>query len=178
MFSKILVAIDNSDSCHEVVDKAISLASLSNTNLMFVNIISPFDEQYPYPMYVYPNTVVPTLHEESVKEYMRQWEELKQDRIKFLSKLCQQATDLNINAEFTLKSGEPGRMICELAQTWSADLIIIGRRGRTGLSELFLGSVSNYVLHHASCSVLTVQQLIKTDNKETQQVQTSSIQYH
>jgi nucleotide-binding universal stress UspA family protein len=33
----------------------------------------------------------------------------------------------------------------------------MGRRGRTGLSELFLGSVSNYVTHHAPCSVLTLK---------------------
>ncbi|MGQ9872468.1 universal stress protein [Leptodesmis sp.] len=38
-----------------------------------------------------------------------------------------------------------------------ADLILIGNRGHTGLKELFLGSASNYVLHHAPCSVLTVK---------------------
>ncbi len=38
-----------------------------------------------------------------------------------------------------------------------ADLIVVGRRGRSGLSELILGSASNYVLHHAPCSVLTLQ---------------------
>ncbi len=38
-----------------------------------------------------------------------------------------------------------------------ADLIVLGRRGRTGLAEALLGSVSNYVLHHAPCSVLVVQ---------------------
>ncbi|MGH2416116.1 MAG: universal stress protein, partial [Microcystaceae cyanobacterium] len=27
----------------------------------------------------------------------------------------------------------------------------------SGLSEMILGSVSNYVLHHATCSVLIVQ---------------------
>ena len=32
----------------------------------------------------------------------------------------------------------------------------------SGLSELILGSVSNYVLHHAPCSVLTLQSLKNT----------------
>jgi len=36
-------------------------------------------------------------------------------------------------------------------------LVVVGRRGHSGLSELFLGSVSNYVLHRAPCSVLTIQ---------------------
>ncbi|NEO28803.1 MAG: universal stress protein, partial [Kamptonema sp. SIO4C4] len=35
--------------------------------------------------------------------------------------------------------------------------VIIGRRGRVGLSEILLGSVSNYVLHHAPCAVMVVQ---------------------
>lgn len=66
-------------------------------------------------------------------------------------------------------------MICELARNWNADLIILGRRGRTGLSELLLGSVSNYVLHHAPCSVLTVQQPKELNTEEQQQVQTASV---
>ena len=34
---------------------------------------------------------------------------------------------------------------------------MVGSHGRTGIRELLLGSVSNYVLHHALCSVLVVQ---------------------
>ena len=45
----------------------------------------------------------------------------------------------------------------ESSQNWEADLIVIGRRGHQGLSEILLGSVSNYVVHHAPCSVLVVQ---------------------
>jgi nucleotide-binding universal stress UspA family protein len=44
-----------------------------------------------------------------------------------------------------------------VARTWNADLIVIGRRGLRGLAEMFLGSVSNHVIHHAHCSVLVVQ---------------------
>ena len=35
--------------------------------------------------------------------------------------------------------------------------MVIGRRGHKNISEMFLGSVSNYVMHHAPCSVLVVQ---------------------
>lgn len=172
MFNKILVAVDTHDTCQPVVDKALSLAQLTASNLMLVNVISPFDEQYP-PIYAYPNTAIPALYEEVLKEYIQQSENIKQDKIKFLKQLCQQAIDLGIDAEFQILSGDPSRVICEIAETWNADLIIIGRRGRTGLSELFLGSVSNYVLHHALCSVLTVQQSVK-NCQELQQVKTAN----
>ncbi len=33
----------------------------------------------------------------------------------------------------------------------------MGSRGLKGLKEMFLGSVSNYVTHHAPCSVLIVR---------------------
>ncbi|RUT04374.1 universal stress protein [Dulcicalothrix desertica PCC 7102] len=173
MFNKILVAVDTHDTCQPVVDKALLLAQLTASNLMLVNVISPFDEQYP-PIYAYPNTAVPALYGEVVKEYIQQSENIKQDKIKFLRQLCQQAIDLGIDAEFKILFGDPSRVICEIAQTWNADLIIIGRRGRTGLSEFFLGSVSNYVLHHAPCSVLTVQQSVQANSQELQQVKAAN----
>lgn len=54
MFDKILVAVDSNDTCQPVFNKALSLAQLTAVNLMLVNVISPFDEQYPYPIYAYP----------------------------------------------------------------------------------------------------------------------------
>ncbi|MEY3330640.1 MAG: hypothetical protein RLZZ115_3525 [Cyanobacteriota bacterium] len=45
-----------------------------------------------------------------------------------------------------------------MTKKWGADLVIVGRRNRSELAELFLGSVSNYVVHHVKCSVLVVQQ--------------------
>jgi nucleotide-binding universal stress UspA family protein len=63
---------------------------------------------------------------------------------------------MGIKTEFTQIPGNPGQTIKKIAQNWDADLIVMGSRGRTGLSELVLGSVSNYVMHHAPCSVLIV----------------------
>ena len=49
------------------------------------------------------------------------------------------ATNAGVSTEFTQNSGNPSRNICELARTWGADLIAIGRRGHSGLNELILG---------------------------------------
>lgn len=70
----------------------------------------------------------------------------------------QQAAAGGIRVEFKCQAGNPGAKICQFAARWPADLIVLGRRGHRGLSEVLLGSVSSYVLHHAPCSVLVVQE--------------------
>ncbi|MFM8293491.1 MAG: universal stress protein, partial [Microcystaceae cyanobacterium] len=87
-------------------------------------------------------------------------ERLKQETTHAQAWLQQQsetAIAAGIPTETQIQIGEPGRYVRDLAKEWQADLIIIGRRGLRGFQELFLGSVSNYVLHHAPCSVLVVQ---------------------
>ena len=56
-----------------------------------------------------------------------------------------------------VRMGDPGDNICELAEELEADLIIVGRKDRSGLEELLLGSVSSDVVHHAPCAVLVTQ---------------------
>jgi nucleotide-binding universal stress UspA family protein len=50
--------------------------------------------------------------------------------------------------------GAPVKSILTHAQKEKADLIVMGTRGRKGLSRLILGSVSHAVLHHAHCPLL------------------------
>ncbi len=50
-----------------------------------------------------------------------------------------------------------GRQICESADVHGVDLIVIGSHGSSHTGELLLGSVSQYVLHHASVPVLVVR---------------------
>ncbi len=88
--------------------------------------------------------------------YQQQWQKYEKEGLEFLRSRTDKATAAGIKTEFTQTAGHPGKAICNLARTWSADLIVVGRRGRNGLSEFFVGSVSNYVLHHAPCEVLVI----------------------
>jgi len=49
--------------------------------------------------------------------------------------------------------GSPATVVIEKADAWQPDLIVLGSRGRSGLSRLILGSVSTKVLTEARCSV-------------------------
>ena len=53
--------------------------------------------------------------------------------------------------------GHPGEQIIHRAEADGIDLIIVGRRGRSMISRMMLGSVSERVLRYAHCPVMVVQ---------------------
>lgn len=53
--------------------------------------------------------------------------------------------------------GSPAQLILDSAKNLSADLVVVGVRGRSRLSEVVLGSVSHRVLLHGSCPTLIVR---------------------
>ena len=177
MFHKLLVAIDTSDISEHVFEQAVSLAKINNSNLMLLHVLNPLDEQYIDPMFVQPTILYPEYQAQKNEINIKDWSKLKEERLKWLRSQCEQAKRLGIAGESQGYTGEASRTICDVARNWGADLIVIGRRGRRGLSEFFLGSVSNYVLHHAPCSVLVVQGPVNINDKaasQTEQVKTQS----
>jgi nucleotide-binding universal stress UspA family protein len=56
-----------------------------------------------------------------------------------------------------LTSAAPAQSIVSYARDAAIDLIVIGTHGRTGLANLFLGSIAQHVVRMAPCPVLTVR---------------------
>ena len=54
----------------------------------------------------------------------------------------------------TLVCGAAANVLLEAARR--ADLVVVGSRGRGGITSLLLGSVSQQVVHHAPCPVVIV----------------------
>ena len=50
---------------------------------------------------------------------------------------------------------EPG--IIKVAKKEKCDVIVIGKREMGSVSEIFLGSVSHYVVHHSKIPVIIVK---------------------
>ncbi|MBM2818582.1 MAG: universal stress protein A-like protein isoform [Nitrosarchaeum sp.] len=67
------------------------------------------------------------------------------------------ALEKNIHPEFILEIGNPANMITEVVNSKDYDLVVLGTRGMSPVKELFLGSVSMKVIHHAKCPVLVVR---------------------
>jgi nucleotide-binding universal stress UspA family protein len=152
MLQKILVAVNNSAMGQQVFEEALALARATGANMMILHVLDPEEPGSPQIPMIY-NTYTMPLDEPTMKLYRQQWQEFEERGLKMLQSLADIAIGAGVKTEFTQKTGSPDRGICELANSWGADLIVMGRRGLSGIKEFFLGSVSSYVLHRSPCSV-------------------------
>jgi nucleotide-binding universal stress UspA family protein len=60
-----------------------------------------------------------------------------------------------IAAEQRLVEGDPGDAL--VAESKTAELVVVGSHGRSGLKAALLGSVSRHVVSHAACPVVVVK---------------------
>jgi nucleotide-binding universal stress UspA family protein len=67
------------------------------------------------------------------------------------------ALEARVQWDIKQEEGHPAETIVRIAEEKPSDMIIIGSRGLGGFAEMLLGSVSNYVAHHANCPVLVVR---------------------
>jgi len=159
-FKKIFVALDDSELSHRVFSQALELALSDRALVMLFNCVTVNtlgETAVPIPVDLGMN--VELMNQAYQAQRLRLETEEKQAS-GLLKNYCDAAAKQGLQVEFDCKmDGDPGHSICESAQNWGADLIVLGRRGRTGLAEAFLGSVSNYVVHHASCSVFVIQEV-------------------
>jgi nucleotide-binding universal stress UspA family protein len=162
-FQKVLVALDRSLQTSAVFEQALSeVKAKSNGSLMLVHTLRMDTE-----ISTGPFMGLGTIADLDTYGILRrvQQEKVQQERdkaIAWLQTYQQKAIAQGIPTELTCLTGTPGAGICELAQNWGAHLIVLGRRGHQGMTEVVMGSVSNYVVHHAPCSVLVVQGIMET----------------
>ena len=156
MLQKILVAVNKSDISMQALDEAIALAKATNAQLKLIHVLDdrdPDQPEFPYPT---EYQAYSAFNLEILDTYQKQYETFVATSWKWLEQQAQNAIDAGVPTEYEQPTGMAGKHICTYAQTWDADLIMIGSRCLKGLRELLLGSVSNYVVHHAQCSVCVI----------------------
>ena len=72
----------------------------------------------------------------------------------FINGVAERLRTIGYQAHGVAVSGTPATMILQQADTLRSDLILMGTRGRQGITRLVLGSVSHAVLHKTPCPVL------------------------
>jgi nucleotide-binding universal stress UspA family protein len=138
VFSSLLVAVDGSESAKKAFEKSIYLAQKCSSKIDLVHVVQC------------------ELGGDSANTF-EIIDELKNQATKMLEEYKNQAAKNNISVQIMVTQGDPAKVIIELAKAKSYDLIIMGTRGRTAFQELLIGSVSQKVMHHASCPVMVVR---------------------
>lgn len=64
------------------------------------------------------------------------------------------ADRLHMPANVVTLPGDPRTVVAEYVLTSGADLLVVGSRGLSGATQALLGSVSSYLVSHASCPVV------------------------
>ena len=65
--------------------------------------------------------------------------------------------ELGVEAEALHTFGNPAAEVLGAAEERGADLIVIGKRGRSAIARFVDGSVADRVVRHATCDVLVVR---------------------
>jgi nucleotide-binding universal stress UspA family protein len=154
MFEKILIAIGNSAESQLVLGAGLTLAEKLGAKVLLLHVMSPLTSTSFSPLV---GGMFPIVNDLAIEQYTKEWKESERQGIEQLQTYAKQAKERGIDAEISQNFGDAGRMICEVAKSWSADAIVMGRNQKSMLSEIWLGSTSNYVLHHAPCSTLVIQ---------------------
>lgn len=104
---------------------------------------------------------VRTTHRVQQPEWLRLSEELIKIRGREGRNLLQKTQagfkNAGLHVVVRLAFGKEAEEILKAAKQIQADLIVVGRKGMTGLRRLFLGSVSQQVVQGAACSVMVIR---------------------
>jgi|SRR5690554_489263 len=139
LYQHILVGLDLSRGCSEILHKAAILARACGASLTVAHVIEPLTFAYGGDMPIDLSEVQDQLQVKAEQELLRLIKEI----------------DYPIEQEHVLV-GQPANELHLLAKQLNADLIAVGSHGRKGFA-LLLGSTSNSVLHGASCDVLAIR---------------------
>jgi len=126
---RILLADDGSDAAAVARGIAVDLAATTNAKLSIVYVLEPYQD------------------DEDGRRILRGAVALAEQR----------EVPYDIDVQRPVGITNPGRRIVGAAGGCGADLVVVGARGLGGVGRLLLGSVSSYVVHHASCSVLVAR---------------------
>jgi nucleotide-binding universal stress UspA family protein len=151
---KILLAIDGSSFSDAAVKEVATRPWPAGAEVKIISVVEP-------PLLPTLETWVPP------DNYIEALEKAGEDQARSIvdraadSVRKAQGDSLGVLTEIV--KGHPKHAIVDEAESWDADLIVVGSHGYRGLTRLWLGSVSQAVASHAKCSVEIVREKGKSD---------------
>lgn len=155
VFHKILVPLDGSEHSDRALAATLQIANNFNSEITLLHIYSVTVTSVVIPE---PTTLNPTGVPIATSAEVSKMVDAARDAGKrILADDEQKVRAESVPVETSLREGNSPQEIVKTAKEGQFDLIVIGARGIHRLRDLLMGSVTEGVVKHASCSVLVVK---------------------
>ncbi|TCP53502.1 nucleotide-binding universal stress UspA family protein [Tamaricihabitans halophyticus] len=136
----VVLGMDGSTSAQDTIEAAFTEASLRGAQLVAVHAWNDAEVSWDVVERFYPGSEsLADVAERALAEMLAGWRE------KFPE----------VEVRRVVAHDKPKHQLLELAKT--AQLVVVGSRGRGGFTGLLLGSTSQALIHHSPCPVLIVR---------------------
>ncbi|AEH35552.1 universal stress protein [Halopiger xanaduensis] len=139
--ARVLVPFDDSDPAREALEYAFDLFP----NGEFVALTVADTSAVPF---------IPNAADDAPDE---QLEDLLGEATDQLAAAEDLAAERGVSIETHARIGSPAQEIVEFADTNDVDHVVMGSRGRSGVTRILLGSVAEVVVRHSSVPVTVVR---------------------
>lgn len=143
MYKTILVPLDGSKRAEKILPHAENLARRYDAAVVFLQVMGPV----PLTMRVEPSY---DILQEDLEQRIKQAKS-------YLAALQRDFHEKGIEARTCVDEGPVVDAIIQTAEREGADIIAIASHGRSGLSQVFYGSVAAGVLHRADRPLLLIR---------------------
>lgn len=146
---RILIGTDGSEFSKAAIRECCRMLVVPNNTT--IKVVSVFEDSYP--IAAEPFALSPEFYQEIVDAAENQANHFAEEGAELIRSCVNGA---NVEVVTQVLRGSAGHQLIEQAESWKADVIVVGSHGR-GFWGRMLGSVSDAVTHHATCSVLVVR---------------------
>lgn len=150
-FKSIVLSVDNSAYARAALTWVMGIDWGDATTFRLVTVVPPLIE-------FFSGEMNPLLVTGLAEEHALLTEKAKVQLAEMAQSLASVTSADRVST--VVVDGDPREGILNVAAASNADLIVMGSHGKTGLTRLLLGSVSQAISQHAPCSVAIVKGLV------------------
>jgi nucleotide-binding universal stress UspA family protein len=143
---KVLLAIDDSYFADLAVSTLRGQLNPQDTEIRLLHVILPF-----------PAELASAMGTMELPDFTAARRKLRGEAEEFLKQTAEKLRSAGFKVSHATDEGDPKSAILGQAESWPADLVVVGSHGRKGLDRFLMGSVSEAVARYARCSVEIVR---------------------